>query len=58
MNELHQQDFIPVMRMNHFFDVLLSNPVNLGKQASKMVMLNQNAWLLVDVAGMPLWGMA
>jgi hypothetical protein len=58
MNELHEKEYVPVMRMSHVCDVLLRNPVNLTKQAAKIVMLNENAWLLVDVAGMPLWGLA
>jgi hypothetical protein len=58
MNDVHKQESIPAMRMNRFFDAILSNPINLGQQASKMVMLYENAWMLVDVMGMPLWGMA
>jgi hypothetical protein len=58
MNDVHKQESIPAMRMSRFFDAILCNPVNLGKQAAKTVMLNENAWMLVDVMGMPLWGMA
>ena len=51
--------------LNAFYDAILRNHVNSGavfsdkgKQAARVVMLNENAWLLLDVAGMPLWGLA
>jgi hypothetical protein len=49
---------VPTAWANYFFDVILRNPVNLGKRVSTVVMLNDSGWILMDSVGMPVWGVA
>jgi hypothetical protein len=39
-------------------DAILRNPVNTGKAIGTAIMLDANFWLLVDIAGLPVWATA
>jgi hypothetical protein len=39
-------------------DAILRNPVNTGKAIATTIMLDTNFWLLVDIAGLPVWATA